>query len=120
STGNSDAFLLKLDPAGNYLWARGMGGATNDGARNLAVDGSGNVYLTGWLSVNQDARPGDPVTFGPLTLASAGSEDAFLAKLDAAGNFVWAQVMGGAGEDRGVGVAVDGAGNVYASGSFYG
>jgi hypothetical protein len=115
SAGHGDAFLLKLGPTGNYLWARAMGSWTGDGARNLAVDSSGNAYLTGWVGGNA----GDPVTFGPFTLASAGGQDAFLAKLDAAGNFVWAQVLGGPEFDVGFGVAVDGAGNMYSSGSTY-
>jgi hypothetical protein len=57
---------------------------------------------------------------GTFHLTSSGSDDIFVSKLDSAGNFVWAKAMGGPSGDAGQGIAVDGAGNVYTTGSFQG
>ncbi|MCH8890811.1 MAG: hypothetical protein IH827_07025, partial [Myxococcales bacterium] len=82
----------------------------------MAVDAAGNVYTTGFFLGTADFDPGP----GTFNLTSAGSVDVFVQKLDTAGNPVWAVGMGGTGTDQGLGVAVDGAGNVYTSGFFQG
>jgi Ca2+-binding RTX toxin-like protein len=78
------------------------------------VDGSGNVYTTGHFSGTADFDPGA----GTFDLTSAGGDDVFVSKLDADGNFVWADQLGGTSDDVGRGVAVDGSGNVYTTGYF--
>jgi hypothetical protein len=110
SVGPHDAFVLKLDPAGRFVWARRMDGIVLEGG-DLAADAAGNVYVAGYFVSTAD--------FGPFILTSAGPYvDAFVTRLDAAGNFVWARQMGGGGIDVSTGVAVDGSGNVYATGRF--
>jgi hypothetical protein len=116
SNGGQDIFVCKLDAAGNYLWAKGMGGTGNDGAYSIAVDGSGNVYTTGNFNGTVDFDPGS----GTANLTSNGGTDIFVSKLDASGNYVWARSIGGSGNDVGYGVAVDGSGNVFTTGSFSG
>ncbi len=114
-SGGADVFVSKLDAAGNYVWARHFGSTNDDEGLGIAVDGSGTVHTTGTFSGTVDFDPG-----GGADLTSNGGTDVFVSKLDAAGNHVWARHFGSAYADRGVGIAVDGSGNVYTTGSFRG
>ncbi len=114
SAGGSDIFICKLDAAGNFVWAKNMGGSINDISYSIAVDGSGNVYSTGYFQATADFDPGAATA----TLTSAGSFDIFISKLDVAGNYVWAKNMSGASTEAGNSIAVDVSGNVYATGYF--
>lgn len=116
SSGNEDAFISKLDAAGNFIWAKKMGGAFYDDVLSIAVDLSGNVYATGAFQDTSDFDPG-PGVFNLISLTPAKSE-IFILKLDVAGNFVWAKQMNGAGWNIGTAIALDAAGNVYATGNF--
>jgi subtilisin-like proprotein convertase family protein len=115
-TGSSydNAFVAKMDPAGNFLWVQPFTSSTGNGVTwGVAVDASGNVYATGYFN--------GTTAFGNTTLTSAGGSDAFVAKLDASGNVVWAQRMGGSSDTEwGMGVGADPNGNVYVSGRFTG
>ena len=115
SNGHVDVFLSKFDSSGNFEWARTWGGSQLDFGYAVAVDGSGNVYVTGYFGgeVDFDPEGGDPHT-------SNGSNDIFLSKFDSSGNFEWARTWGGFKSDQGYGVAVDGASNVYVTGFFGG
>src|SRR5262245_30750022 len=114
--GDSDAFIAKYAADNSLLWARRMGSDDPDldvtdpfeSAKSLAVDVSGNVYLTGECVGSAD--------FGQFTLTSAGSADAFVTKLDASGNFVWANRWGNSTREFGRGIALDVSGNVLAVG----
>jgi hypothetical protein len=82
-----------------------------------AVDAAGNIYLTGYFSY------GDATSFsiGGVTLPKIGARDAWVAKLDSTRTVVWAKNFGGSGaqtQTRGLGIAVDMAGNVYLAGDF--
>ncbi len=114
SAGMSDVFLVKYDPAGNYLWGRNMGGAGADVGWAVAVDAAGNAYVTGRFMQSADFNPGG--TGGMLY--SSGADDVFLARYDSAGNFRWVRGMGGSYTDESFGVAVDTLGHVYVTGQF--
>ena len=114
SAGYCDIFVLKLDNAGNFVWAKRIGGAGPDTGQGIAVDGAGNVYTTGLFQVTVDFDPGP----GTFNLSAVGGTDIFVSKLDSAGNFVWAGIMGGNNFNSGSEIAVDGVGNVYTTGSF--
>jgi hypothetical protein len=110
-----DAFILKLNTVGNFIWAKNMGGYLVAIESNyIAVDISGNVYTTGRFYRTVDFDPGTGTNY----LTSAGLRDVFISKLDAAGNFIWAKNMGGISDDRGSSIALDANGNLYATGSF--
>ncbi len=176
-----DAFVVKLNPAGNAVWAKNMGGTGADIGRAIGVDGNGNVYVAGTftaaaniLGTNLTAAGGsgidifvcklsgadgsliwakragggstdnlwdlavDPRTgsvyitgsymlhatnadFGTTTLTSAGSQDAFISKLDRNGDFKWAQSIGGTGLDAGYGIALHpGTNSLAFTGNFTG
>jgi hypothetical protein len=112
SAGLWDIFLAKYDASGNHLWSRRFGSAAYEYAYSVAVDGSGNVFVTGYFSGTVD--------FGGGNLVSAGGWDIFLAKYDASGNHLWSQHFGSTDDDEGYSVAVDGSENVFATGYFSG
>ena len=121
AAGQSSAFVTKLDSAGKFVWAKELAsGETSSSGNGVAVDGSGNVYVTGLFTGVSDLDPGP----GTLLVSAGGSFDSgYIAKLDSAGKFVWGRAMGGSTPDGGEvsrGVAVDDSGNVYVIGSFTG
>jgi RTX calcium-binding nonapeptide repeat (4 copies)/Beta-propeller repeat len=116
SAGLDDIFVSKQDNAGNFLWAKRIGGIEHDRANDIAVDGLGNVYTTGSFAGTVDFNP----NAGISNLTSAGLTDVFVSKWDNSGNFVWSKRFGGANFDEPTGIAVDGLGNVHTVGDFHG
>ena len=113
----TDVFVIKMDAAGNLIWAKNMGGANSDQGNSIAVDALGNVYTTGYFLWSGDFDPGA----GTTTLTNSSGNDVFVSKLDASGNFVWARNLGGwSGPNIGYSIKVDASGNVYTTGYFGG
>jgi hypothetical protein len=112
SAGGDDVFVAKFDPAGNHIWSRRYGDASDDFARGAAVDVSGNVIVTGYFYGSVD--------FGGALLTSAGAQDIFVAKFNPDGHHLWSQRFGAAASDRGQVAAVDGSRNVIVTGEFSG
>ncbi len=107
-SGGNDAFATKLDAAsGALVWNTFLGGSGTDRGRGVAVARSGNPYVAG----DSSAAWGSPLR------AYTARDDAFVARLDpASGALAWHTFLGGPGYDDGLGIAVDGSGNVYATG----
>ena len=112
SPSNDDVFVARLDAQGGHVWSHRFGDELAQHARGVAVDGSGNVLLTGYN--------GGTMTFGETVLPKAVVFDAYAAKLDSEGCSIWAKSFGGAAYQSGDGVAVDGSGNVFVTGKFTG
>ena len=110
--GPVDAFVMKLNPAGSGLvYSTYLGGSDVDFATGIAVDTSGNAYVTG------PAGAGFPTTPGAFQPASGGSNHAFVTKLNPDGSaLVYSTYLGGNGSDFGAGIAVDADGNAYVTG----
>lgn len=123
SSGNSDIFILKLDSSGNFLWARSFGGSTFvDFGSSISVDASG-IYTTGIFKGTVDFDPGTGtanITSSGYLSPSVGAVDIFIQKLDASGNFLWANSIGGSGNDYSHSSTIDGDGNIYTTGTFRG
>jgi len=117
SAGGRDVFVSKLNPAGELLWARAVGGPEHDESRGIAVDAHGNVYVSGAFRSTADFDPGETV----FELSSEGETDVFLLKLTSAGNLAWAKRLGGT-EGVGVGgsLVLDQDGDIHITGSFRG
>jgi hypothetical protein len=118
-SGDWDAFVAKVNPAGTALvYAGYIGGSNADEGHSIAVDGSGNAYVTGQTRSMQDTFP---VLVGPdLTINDRYGYccgDTFVAKVNAAGTaLVYAGYIGGSESDFAYGIAVDGAGSAYVAG----
>ncbi len=111
--GPYDAFVAKVNGPGSALvYSTYLGGSDVDWSERIAVDASGNAYVTGYTySTNFP-------TANPLQAASGGGYDAFVAKLNAAGSaLVYSTYLGGLGDERGYDIAVDASGNAYVTGS---
>ncbi len=116
SAGGNDIFIAKYDPLGNYLWAKNIGGSGSDRGRSIAVDSSGNTYITGTFSLTVDFDP----SAGTAELTSAGSNNTFITKLDTNGNYVWAKSISSSNDNAGNSIVVDSSGNIYMTGAFQG
>lgn len=105
--GGPDAWLARFDGAGNQVWIRQLGSIGSEGASGVAPDGSGGLYITGETS-------------GSLGGTNLGSDDAYLARYDSAGNPLWVRQLGTSAADHSTCAAADGLGGVYVSGWTYG
>ncbi|MCK4372609.1 MAG: SBBP repeat-containing protein, partial [candidate division Zixibacteria bacterium] len=107
-----DAYVTKLSSSGNALvYSTFLGGDGSDIGRGIAVDDSGNAYITG------SSGSSDFPTEGAYQ-SHQGGWDAFVTKLNSAGNdLIYSTYLGGTGDDRGYGIAVAGSGNAYITGS---
>lgn len=112
---NSDIFICKLNPAGNFVWAVKMGGLNSDACWSLAIDPLGNVITTGEFSGIADFDPGSGIF--NLT-APVGSLVAFVSKLDVSGNFMWAKSFITTSLVTSKIIETDILGNIYTSGWF--
>ncbi|HSS19548.1 MAG TPA: SBBP repeat-containing protein [Pyrinomonadaceae bacterium] len=110
SIGN-DAFAMRFSPAGSFEYLLTFGGDESDEARGVAVDGSGNAYVTGFTNSNNLAVVNAfQSTFG-------GASDAFVGKINSAGSgFNYLTYLGGNASDLGRGIAVRN-GEAYITGS---
>lgn len=112
SNGLSDAFLMKIDGAGNAHWIQNGGGLEHDIAASVAIGNNEAIYITGDFY--------DQATFQGTTLQAMGSSDMFLARFDADGNMLWAKTNGGTSVDVATSVGTDLNGNVFVSGYYQG
>lgn len=108
---NGDIYVVKYSNDGDYLWHYLAGGSGTEIAKNVAVDGNGDVLVTGYFNSYFDWDMG-PDTVAP----GSGNSDCFVLKLSSAGQFGWVQYITGPGEDQDHGLAVDAANNVYVTG----
>jgi hypothetical protein len=93
---NRNWLIMKLNSSGSLTWAREMTGSGTDFLTGIAVDSSGNVFVTGHVNTS-----------------SAGSYDMAIAKYNTSGTFQWHYYIGGTGYEQSTGIAVDSSGNAY-------
>ncbi|MBI3239731.1 MAG: T9SS type A sorting domain-containing protein [Flavobacteriia bacterium] len=116
SHGSYDAFLLKLDADGNFLWVNTFGGSDYDRCTSIVLDASSNVFLAGSFQNSVDFDQ----SANSAQYSCAGAFDAFLMKVDENGNFNWVKTIGGSLYDHGNSLAIDDAYNLYLTGEFVG
>lgn len=109
---DGDAFIAKLDPSGNPLWAKRIGGPNEDSGRGIAVDVAGNVYAVGGFQGTAD--------IGGMSATSVGYRDVYLGKWATDGTPVWVKIPGGSLDDVAWGISLDASGNPYITGEFNG
>ncbi|MBL7891305.1 MAG: hypothetical protein JNL63_01645, partial [Bacteroidia bacterium] len=111
--GTDDAFVVKMNPAGNRLWATYYGGSSSqDDGMDIATDAAGNILMSGNVSATANIPIGASAGNTVHQNVSGGGNDAFLLKLDPSGTRLWATYYGGASAEDGQSVATDGI-NVY-------
>ncbi len=114
SAGFEDVFIAAYDNGGNYIYAKRIGSTSSDEVYDIDVDASGTTYITGSFSGTVDFDPGPSTS----NLVSSGTQDVFVAKYDAFGNYTFAFTIGGTSSvDRGYGINTDGP-NFYVTGIF--
>jgi len=106
-----DAFVAKLDPSGNLLWASYLGGSVQEQANSVAVDSSGNILVAGLT------QSFDFPNVNAFQSRFGGYADGFVTKFTPDGSkIVYSSFMGNAGYDIAHAIAVDGSGNAYIAG----
>ena len=114
SQGLWDIFIVKLNPLGDFVWVRSMGGTNYDHCRSITADAFGHIYATGKYRDVSDFDPSGLV----YNLTSNGGKDMFILKLDTSGNFIWAKSVGAGAGEEGYAVITDTSGNVYITGTY--
>ena len=115
--GFRDAYVMKLDPNGLLSYSSYIGGSETDDGLGIAIDSDRSAYVAG--ETRSTEADGFPVSVGP-TLTHAGSADAFITKVSAAGDaIVFSGYLGGASRESALDVAVDRHGNAYLTGETF-
>ena len=111
--GSMDGFVFKLNAAGtDVLYSTFFGGSTNDEGHSIAVDPAGNAYIVGFTSSDNF-----PTTPDALQRTKGQFQEGYLLKLNPAGNTIlYSTYLGGNGDDRALGVALDPKGGIYITG----
>jgi Carboxypeptidase regulatory-like domain/Beta-propeller repeat len=111
--GFSDVFVTKLNAAGSSLiYSTFIGGSFNDVGYGIAVDSSGNAFITG-----NTPSANFPTTVGAFDTIRTGVSDVFVTKLNATGSsLLYSTFIGGSEADLGYGIAVDSSGNAFLTG----
>lgn len=112
SAGSNDIFIVKYGSTGTHLWSQRFGGTGDDEAYSIAIDASGDAFVTGSFQASVD--------FGGGPLVTAGGADIFVAKYDASGAHVWSERYGDTSDDVGRSVSTDDFGTLFATGTFQG
>ncbi|MEX0966298.1 MAG: T9SS type A sorting domain-containing protein [Bacteroidia bacterium] len=117
SSGNTDIFLAKYDTAGNYTWAKKMGGSGADSSHSITFYGESYIYMTGGFGGTSDFDPSG----ASALLTSWGNQNMFFAKYDTAGNYFFAERIGSISSLStisltGLSIASDDIGSYYITG----
>lgn len=115
SGGYDDVFITKFNAAGYLQWAKKLGGAGLDYSYAIALDGSGNIYTTGWFTNTLDVDPSG--AFANL-VATGTSWNCFISKLDNNGNYLWGKQVSGTNFVGGESIKTDASDNVFIGGQY--
>lgn len=114
SEGDRDIFIANYSNIGNFQWVKKAGGAGEDRAYSIISNSDGSTYFTGIFN--------GKAFFGDHDVMSGAFLSTYIAKMDAAGNFLWVRKGSGGANDyaRGYGIGIDNEGYVYSNGTFSG
>lgn len=109
--GISDIFILKINPSGNVIWSKQIGGTAYDEGTKIIIDKNNQIFIAGYFAIS--------ATFGNQLLISAGLQDVFISKLDTDGNFIWTVKGGGTSMDIPYNISLTPNGTqIFVSGAF--
>ncbi|MFT4602269.1 MAG: hypothetical protein ACI857_002455 [Arenicella sp.] len=115
--GNEDAFILKLDTDGEYIWSKSIGGPSGGAiGKEISINSEDDIILSGFFHGTVDFDP----NAGNENFTAFGSTDIFTTKLDSAGNHIWTMQTGGSLSNQVTGITLDGDDNIYSTGHFEG
>lgn len=112
SKNSQDIFLAKYSISGSPLWAKSIGNNNIDYAFGIEIFSNGDAVIGGYYFGS--------ISFGSNHLNATGNTDAYLAKIDKEGNWLWAESIGGSSYERGVDLDLDENENIYFTGTFQG
>lgn len=119
--GSYDTYICKINNEGAFVWARRIGGGSDDGVKKIEFDTASNIYLLGSFNGTADFVPMDGSHHNLTAVANA---DIYVCKLDSNGIFKWARQFGGTdyqyGSEAPGGMIVDKYANIYGTGRFDG
>ncbi len=102
--GGADIFLVKYNSSGTKQWTQQLGSSSNEFARDVTIDSTDNIYVTGFTGGGLDGN------------TNSGSEDLYLVKYNSSGTKQWTQQLGTESRDRGYGIVKDSSDNIYVTG----
>ncbi len=108
-----DAFILKLDKNGNFIWAETFGGVEYDLAESIELDSTGIIYIGGSFGGTADFDPGP----GIENLVANSAANGFICKYNPDGNFIWAKSFYGYHSEV-LSISLDYENNIYSTGFF--
>lgn len=114
--GVSDIYILKLDSLGDFIWAKQITGTNSQELRRFKIDNLGNLVITGIFNGTTDFDP----SASNSSLTAVSGFDAFICKWTSDGDFVWANKIGGSGQQMVTDLVIDPSNNHYITGSFNG
>ncbi len=109
--GHSDAFIAKFDTNGTLLFSSYIGGSGDDLASGIAIDPSGNYYITGSTSSSDF-----PTKYSYNTSFVGKNENAFIMKFNSSGYLVFSSLFGGSGDDGAYSISLDSYGDAFITG----
>jgi len=107
-----DAFIAKFSASGSLVWSTFFGGKNDDEANGIAIDGSGNIAITGLTKSDSGIA-----SSAAYQSSYSGFNDVFIAKFTGNGNLIWSTYFGGANDEEGNGVAFNGLGDILITGN---
>jgi uncharacterized protein YccT (UPF0319 family) len=110
--GGDTGFVAKYSPSGAYVWGESFSGASANYGRGVAVDGTGNIYVTGYFFSSFNCG-------GGLLNALSSAANIFVAKFSSTGGYLWSKVHGDSNTVKALGLAVDANSNVLVTGEFH-
>lgn len=118
--GTYDAFFSVFDSAGNWVFAKRLGGPTADIILGVTTDNNNRIIVVGSSKSHTDLNSdGDYDDSGESRYGNSGVTDAFISIFDSSGNFQWAKRLGGTGSDNAKAVVTDSNGQIIVTGTVY-
>ncbi len=122
--GGSDIFIVKLDSAGNFIWAKNINGGDSYVNSNDIVYKDGYIYIVGTIGEVYDSIDFDPDPVSVFKFMPPGLNNAYVLKMDTMGKYVWAKVLSGVDlfgdQVTGIAITADNDGNVAVTGNYNG
>jgi hypothetical protein len=121
NSNNFDGYVAKVSADGTSLiYSTYLGGKGGDSANAIAIDSSGDAFVTGQSDANAGPASLVPPGQGTAQTNFGGATDAFVVKLNPTGSqILYSTFLGGGGFDQGLDIVLDGSGDAYVSGLTY-